>query len=197
MINGVSSTQYIYSGTTSNTSGPAPTYNTTSAYGNDGFAPTTNYSMAASTILSYPISQIIMEDASLAGRYDTWFMGTSDKFLRVGSNWLGKAFLNLLAGNIPLLTSSEKSTQISNNINLWLGRSDLVRTGATPFQSMLLQDTGIKNINDLAIVTNPADQTVLAQMMMAAAVNRGQTVYVDQPTINSWVIAAQQLPKYL
>jgi len=195
MINGISPTPYIYgsSGSTPTASVPGTTFN---AYRTDSFSPSANLSATTSTI-SYSISQIMMEDVSLSSRFNSWFIGTSDRFLRVGSNWLGKAFLNLVAGNIPLLTSSEKSTQISNNISLWLGRSDLVRTGATPFQAMLLQDTGIKNINDLAIISNPADQAVLSQMVSAAAAARGQSVFVDPAMIGNWVSTAQQLPKYL
>lgn len=197
MLDGVSSNPYInntYNGTNVNQTN---TVNTTTGntYGGDNF--TYNNSLSQSIISSYPISQIITESPSLASRFGTFFMSSSETFLKVGSNWLGKSILNLLAGNIPLFTSTAVSTQISNNINTWLGRSDLVRTGMTPTHASIMQQIGIKNINDLAVITNPADQTVVAQMFNATATSTGVPLFVDPMTIASWVNTATQLPKYL
>ena len=124
-------------------------------YPTDGFSPSSSYASLASTPNSYPLSQIMFEQPSLSSRMGTFFMGSSDSFLKVGTTWIGRQFINLLSGNIPILTSKSAATQISNNINLWLGRSDLVRVGANPFEASLLQEVGVKNVNDLAILTNP------------------------------------------
>jgi hypothetical protein len=167
-----------------------------SNYKTDRFTPTASYTALSGSPPNYPISQIIPEDPAAASKFSKWFIGSSNTMLKLGSNWLGKFFVNLVAGNIPIFTSTSVSTQISNNVNLWVGRSDLVRANVTPYQAMLLQDVAIKNINDLSVVTNPNDQAVLAQMVNAASVTRGQPIFVDQPTVASWVATAQTLPKY-
>lgn len=197
MINNVSSTSSINPvyGQSQPTQTGSTTQNTTS-YGTDSFNTSNNYSTLASPS-SMSISQLIAEDPSMANRFSTFFMGTSDRFLKVGSSWLGKSVLNLLAGNIPILTSKTASTQISNNINAWLGRADLVRVGTTAYEASVLQDVGIKNINDLAAVTNPSDQAVVAQMMMAASASRGQPLMVQPSNVSTWVARAQSLPRYL
>jgi hypothetical protein len=199
MINNVSSSSYVnpVSGqTTTNAANSVPGIGTPASYGTDSFSSSNNYA-TLSTPSSMPISQLIAEDPAMANRFSTFFMGTSDRFLKVGSSWLGRSVLNLLAGNFPLLTSSTASTQISNNINAWLGRADIVRAGTTAYEASVLQDVGIKNINDLAAVTNPSDQAVVAQMMVAASTARGQTLLVQPGNVANWVAKAQSLPKYL
>ena len=198
MINTVSSSPFLNkifgsspAGTTTQTSG-----NSTPVYKSDVFNPTTNYSALSSGGVSFPISQIISEDPALASKFSKFFLGTSDRLLRVGTNWLGRFLVNIVAGNIPLFTSSTVSTQISNNVNLWIGRSDLVRAVGNPYNAILLQDVGIKNVNDLAVISNPSDQAVISQMMTAASANRGQPVFIDPMTVSGWVATAQQLPKY-
>lgn len=195
-INGTGFNPYVYNAGSPNQTGSTGTNYNSNAYGSDGFSSSGSYSALSSGGMSYPISQIMAEDPSLAGRFGKWFMGTSDRFLKVGTNWLGRMFVNLVAGNIPLFTSRAESASISNNVNLWLGRSDLVRTGMTPYQATLLQDAGIQNVNDLSIVTNPGDQVVVAQMMTAASANRGYPIMVDQMMVSGWVSQAQQLDKY-
>jgi hypothetical protein len=197
MLNSISSTSYTSNNYSVTNSGQTNNVlNTTSnPYGGDNF--TYNNSLTQSIISSYPISQIITESPSLANRFSKFFMSNSETFLKVGSNWLGKSILNLLAGNIPLITSKSVSTQISNNINIWLGRSDLVRVGMTPTHASIMQQIGIKNINDLSVITNPSDQTVVAQMFNSTATSIGIPLFVDAMTISSWVNTAKQLPKYL
>ena len=198
MINNVSSTSSVnpvYGQTT-----PAQTTSTaspTTSYTTDTFNTSSSYATTLASPSSMSISQLISEDPAMANRFSTFFMGTSDRFLKVGSSWLGRSVLNLLAGNIPILTSSTASTQISNNINAWLGRADIVRAGTTAYEASVLQDVGIKNVNDLAAVTNPSDQAVVAQMMMAASASRGQPLMVQPANVATWVARAQSLPKYL
>mgnify|MGYP001559143999 CR=1 FL=1 len=167
-----------------------------SSFKTDTFKPTASYTALSGEVPSYPISQMIPEDPAAANKFSKWFIGSSNTMLKLGSNWLGKFFVNLVAGNVPIFTSTSVSTQISNNVNLWIGRSDLVRANMTPYQAMLLQDVAIKNLTDLSVVTNPNDQAVLAQMVTAASVTRQQPIFVDAPTVASWVAAAQALPKY-
>jgi len=158
---------------------------------------TTNYSTPSTTSLtSYPVSQIMSEDPNLANRFSKFFLGSSNTLLKLGTNWLGKAFINLIAGNVPLFTSNQASLQISNNISTWVSRSDLVRTGATPYQAALLQDAGIRNVNDLATVTNMTDQAILASRMTTASIARGQAIAVSPANVSAWVNSSLQLPKY-
>ena len=199
MVDGVSSNPYINNNNygNNNVNQTNNTNNTNqNPYGGDNF----NYNNPVSTqsvISSYPISQIITESPSLASKFGKLFMSNSETFLKVGSNWLGKSILNLLAGNIPLVTSASVSTQISNNINTWLGRSDLVRAGMTPIHASIMQQIGIKNISDLAVIKNPGDQAVVSQMFNATAASNGLPIMIDPMTVSSWSNTASQLPKYL
>jgi hypothetical protein len=169
---------------------------TTPVYKTDSFTPTSGYSTLSSGGMSFPIGQIISEDPAMASKFNKFFLGTSDRLLRVGSNWFGRFLVNLVAGNVPLFTSATTSTQISNNVNLWIGRSDLVRAVPNPYNAMLLQDVGVKNVNDLATITNINDQAVVCQRMMAASAARGLPAMIDPMMVSGWVAAAQQLPKY-
>jgi hypothetical protein len=178
-------------GTTAPVNGtPAPVYKS------DSFTSTTNYSALSSGGMSFPISQIISEDPALASKFSKFFLSDSDRLLRVGTNWFGRFLVNMVAGNIPIFTSKTVSTQISNNVNLWIGRSDLVRAVGNPYYASLLQDVGIKNVNDLAIISNPSDQAVISQMMSAVSAQKGAPVYIAPATVAGWNATAQALPKY-
>lgn len=195
-INGTSSTSYTNIGNAQPVVNVAPsTPPISNNYPKDSFTTSGTYS-ATPTAQSYPISQLMYESPSTASRLSSFFMDSSDKFLRVGSNWLGRTFINMLSGNIPFITSSAVSTQVSNNINTWLGRADLVRTGANPYQAMLLQDVGVKNLNDLSALRNAQDQATVAQLMTNASISRGQPVTISPSNVTAWVTLAQQLPKY-
>lgn len=196
-INNTSSTSYVNNtygtqntGAVSNTGG-----NTTNPYSTDGYS--NSVSTLGSGSNSFPVSQIIAESPSIASKFSRFFISSSSSLLRVGSNSVGRFFLNMMAGNIPFITSKTVSTQISNSINVWVGRSDLVRTGMNPMQATLFQDAGIKNVTDLSLIGNPADQGVLAQMVNAAGAARGIPANVTPSQVSSWVAASQQLPKYL
>lgn len=198
MINNIFSTPYVnplsgtsFAGSTTPTSGIK-----TTVYKSDSVNLTANPTPLSSGGISFPISQIMTEDPALASRFGKFFLGTSDRLLRVGTNWFGRFLVNMVAGNFPLFTSKTVSTQISNNVNLWIGRSDLVRAVGNPYSATLLQDVGIKNVNDLAVITNPSDQAVISQMMTAASAQRGQPVFINQMMVSGWVATAQQLPKY-
>lgn len=195
-VNNTSPTPYVNNtygtqNTTNNTQG----YTNTNIYGNDGY--TNSVSALGSGTNSYPVSQIIMESPSIASKFSKFFIGSSSSLLKVGSNSVGRFFLNLMAGNVPFITSKTVSTQISNNINVWVGRSDLVRTGMNPIEASLFQDAGIKNVTDLSLIANPSDQGVLAQMVNAAGAAKGIPVAITPTQVANWVAASQQLPKYL
>lgn len=195
-VNNTSPTPYVNN--TSGTQGVTnnqPAYTNTNTYGNDGY--NSSMSTLGSGTNSYPVSQIISESPSIASTFGKFFIGSSSSLLRVGSNSVGRFFLNLMAGNIPFVTSKTVSTQISNSINVWVGRSDLVRTGMNPIEASLFQDAGIKNVTDLALIGNPSDQAVLAQMVNAAGASRGIPVAISSSQVANWVAASQQLPKYL
>ncbi|PKL76077.1 MAG: hypothetical protein CVV27_12120 [Candidatus Melainabacteria bacterium HGW-Melainabacteria-1] len=151
-------------------------------------------SMAASGSIS-----AIVGDPKAASRFSLFMINTPERLLKVGGGMgsVGRAFLNLLAGNVPLFTPSIQRAEIANNVRLWLSSSDLVRTGATPPQAILLQDVGIWKAQDLAVYQNPADQGVLAQRLAAAAGARGMVGMA--PTLQQvgmWVQTAIQVPKY-
>ena len=175
---------------------PANTANNNQTFPTDGFSPSNNYSTLNAGTNSYPVSQLIAEDTATAGKFTKFFMGNSSSLLRVGSNWLGKVVLNAIAGDIPFITSSANAARISNNVTLWVGRADLVRTGMNPIQAMVLQDAGIKNATDLSRITNLSDQAVLAQLANAAGANRGMNVGITPNNVSTWVASSQQLSKY-
>lgn len=148
-------------------------------------------------ILDYPISAVV-DNPSVAKRLGWFLINSPSKLLSVGAGWggIGRFFVNLIAGNVPIITSSAKAQQISNDVSRWIGKSDLLRTGADPISATLLQDVGIMNVNDLAMITNPVDQNVLHQRITMAASSRG----VTPPTFGmlvSWINTAIQLPKMI
>lgn len=199
-VNNSSSTPYVNNSYgTQNTSQTTPTAGTNNpaGYKTDGYTSSTSYSTLGSGTNSFPVSQIISENPTIASKFSKFFIGNSGSLLRVGSTSVGRFFLNMMAGNVPFLTSKTVSTQISNSINVWVGRSDLVRTGMNPIEATLLQEAGIKNVTDLSMISNPSDQSVLAQMVNAAGAAKGIPVMITQPQVAGWVSAAQQLPKYL
>lgn len=151
-------------------------------------------SMAASGSIS-----AIVGDPSAASRFSLFMINTPQRLLSVGGGMgvVGRAFLNLLAGSVPMFTSSAERAQISNNVRGWLSSADLVRTGAAPQQANLLQDVGVWSAQDLAVYVNPADQSVLAQRLAGAAGARGWGGVAPSPQqVGMWVAAAVQLPKY-
>lgn len=172
------------------TTGYAPAY-AMDAYSGAGYATT---SMAASGSIS-----AIVSDPSAASRFSLFMINTPQRLLSVGGGMgvVGRAFLNLLAGNVPLFTSSAERAQISSNVRTWLSSADLVRTGAAPAQATLLQDVGIWSAQDLAVYVNPADQAVLAQRLAGAAGARGWGgVAPSAQQVGMWVATAVQVPKY-
>lgn len=198
-VNNSSPTPYINNSTGGQpVSQSAPVNNSpNSGYRTDNYSATNPYSTLSSGGTSYPVSQIISENPTIAGKFSKFFVGSSSSLLRVGSSSVGRFFLNMMAGNVPFFTNKTVSTQISNSINVWVGRSDLVRTGMNPIEATLFQEAGIKNVTDLSMIGNPADQGVLAQMVTAAGAAKGIPVQITQSQVASWVAAAQQLPKYL
>jgi len=145
---------------------------------------------------SYPVSSII-EDMTVSSRYSLFFINNTNRLLSLGTTWggVGRFILNALAGNVPIFTSSDKSQLISSNVSRWVGRADLLRVGASPVHTVLFQDVGVMNMNDLSYITNPMDQGVLCQRLQMAGAARG---IMDIPTIGmvqQWVQIAQTLPK--
>lgn len=168
------------------------------AYQQDGwsgqtYAASAPVSMAASGSISS-----IVGDSSAASRMSLFFINSPQRLLSVGAGMgsVGRTFINLLAGNVPLFTSSAKAQQISTNVRHWISSADLVRTGASAFHTALLQDVGIWNARDLAMLVNPMDQSVLAQRLQAAAAARGTADFPTPQMVGSWVGAATQLPFY-
>lgn len=197
-VNGSSPTPYINntsSGQSVNQTNQVN--NSTSGYRTDNYSATNSYSTLGSGTNSYPVSQIISENPTIAGKFNKFFIGSSSSLLKVGSSSVGRFFLNMMAGNVPFFTNKTVSTQISNSISVWVGRADLVRTGMNPTEATLLQEAGIKNVTDLALIGNPSDQSVLAQMATAAGAAKGIPLQINQTQVSNWVTAAQQLPKYL
>lgn len=198
MVQAVGGTNTYYPSTpTQGVSPVAPTGNPygsayqTDAYSGTSYAPT---SMAASGTISS-----IVTDPKAASRFSLFMINSPQRLLSIGGGMgaIGRGFINLLAGNIPLFTSAADSYQISNNVRLWLSSADLVRTGAAPAQATLLQDIGIWKAQDLAIYVNPADQAVLAQRMAGAAAARGMVGMAPSAgQVGMWVQSAIQAPKY-
>lgn len=200
MVQGVSGSNPYY-GYAPPTSGPVAPANVTAGqttpYQNDAYAgnayATTNTSMAASGSISS-----IVSDPGAASRFSLFFINTPDRLLSVGAGLgaVGRGFLNLLAGNVPLFTSSARSAEISNNVRVWMSSADLMRTGANSNHAVLLQDVGIWKAQDLAVYYNPADQSVLSQRMAAAGAARGIMDIPSPAMINSFVQAANQVSHY-
>lgn len=168
-----------------------------SAYQSDAYSGG-SYASPVSMAASGSISAIV-SDPGAASRFSLFLINSPDRLLKVGGGLgvVGRSFLNLLAGNIPLFTSASERTQISNNVRLWMSGADLMRTGATANQSRLLQDIGIWKAQDLAIYVNPADQAVLAGRLAGAAAARGLMGEVPSPAmVGSWVQMAHQVSHY-
>lgn len=172
-----------------------------------GYAPQSGYTMDAYSGASYATASMaasgsisaIVSDPKAASRFSLFLINTPQRLLSVGGGMgvVGRAFLNMLAGNVPLFTSAAERAQISNNVRLWLSSADLVRTGAAPAQATLLQDVGVWTAQDLAIYVNPADQNVLAQRLAGAAGARGWGgAAPSAQQVGMWVASAVQLPKY-
>ncbi len=152
-----------------------------------------NVSMAASGSISS-----IVSDPAASRRFSMFMINSPDRLLKVGAGFgaVGRGFLNLLAGNVPLFTSSAKSAEISGNVRLWLSSADLMRTGANANHALLLQDVGIWNAQDLAVYYNPADQAVLSQRMAGAAAARGITDVPSPAMVGGFVQTAAQVTHY-
>ncbi len=167
-------------------------------YQTDGYSGGSYYAAPMSMASTGTLSAIV-SDSGAASRFSLFMINSPERLLKVGGGMgaVGRGFLNLLAGNIPLFTSSAQRAQISGNVQLWLSSADLVRTGANAIQATLLQDVGVYKAQDLALYTNPSDQGVLAQRLAGAAAARG--VMGQAPpaqTVGAWVQAAVQAPKY-
>ena len=197
MVQAVGSTNpyYAYAPATGTASATTTggTYGT--AYQMDAYS---GSSYATSAAASGSISAIVT-DPKAASRFSLFLINSPSRLLAVGGGMgvVGRAFLHMLAGSVPLFTSSAERAQISNNVRLWLSSADLVRTGATPAQANLLQDVGVWTAQDLSVYVNPTDQSVLAQRLAAAAGARGWPGTAPAPqTVGMWVAAAIQAPKY-
>lgn len=181
------------------TAGVAPVsgYTTASAYQMDSYGGSSYYS-AQSMAAQGSISAIVSDPAA-ASRMSLFLINTPDRLLKVGAGLgvVGRFFIHMLAGSVPLFTSSAQQAQIKQNVFTWLSSADLLRVGATPQQTRLLQDVGIWNVQDLTLYVNPADQAVLAQRLTSAAMARGMpTEAPNAAVVGAWVQAAIQLPKY-
>lgn len=170
---------------------------TQTPYQSDAYAGGNYYMANTSMAASGSISSIVL-DPKTASRFSLFMINTPDRLLTVGAGLggVGRGFLNLLAGNVPLFTSSARSTEISNNVRLWMSSADLMRTGANANHATLLQDIGIWKAQDLAVYYNPADQAVLSQRMAGAAAARGITDIPSPAMIGGFVQAANQVSHY-
>ena len=200
MVQGVGGSNPYYGYAPSSTGAPtAPTQGAapTQAYQADAYAGG-NYYMANTSMAASGSISAIVSDPQAASRFSLFFINTPDRLLTVGAGMgaIGRGFLNLLAGNVPLFTSSARSTEISNNVRLWMSSADLMRTGANANHAVLLQDIGIWKAQDLAVYYNPADQAVLSQRMAAAAAARGIADIPSPAMIGGFVQAAGQVSHY-
>jgi hypothetical protein len=178
---------------TPNTGGPAPMGAPTGApnpFAPDGFA--SQYMAATGIEIKLPIESIV-DDAGAAGRFKAFFMKTSEGLLTVGGNSFGRAFLNLLAGAVPIFTPASKRTEIAANVMSWVGRADLVRSGCSALDARLLQSCGVFTITDLAHMSSPMDQATLVGRLAMAAYQFGFPVPSPE-MVSSWVSAAMTLP---
>lgn len=159
--------------------------------GNDYYAP---MSMAAQGGIGS-----IVGDSAAASRLSAFLINTPERLLKVGAGLgvVGRFVVNVLSGSVPMFTSSAQQAQIKQNVFGWISSADLLRTGATPNQTRMLQDVGIWNVQNLTLYTNPADQAVLAQRLAGAAAARGLMMEApNQGMVSAWVNAAMGLPKY-
>lgn len=194
---GASNTYYGYAPT----QGAAPVAPTGGSYGSaytadaySGSSYATGTSMAASGSIS-----AIVNDPKAASRFSLFLINSPSRLLAVGGGMgvVGRAFLNMLAGSVPLFTPSAQRAEIASNVRLWLSSADLVRLGAAPAQATLMQDVGIWRAQDLAVYVNPADQSVLAQRLAAAAGARGWGTAAPSPQqVGMWVANANSVTKY-
>ncbi len=157
-----------------------------------------NYYMANTSMAASGSISAIVSDPKAASRFSLFLINTPDRLLTVGAGLgsVGRGFLNLLAGNVPLFTSSAQSAEISNNVRLWMSSADLMRTGANANHAVLLQDIGVWKAQDLAVYYNPSDQAVLSQRMAGAAAARGITDIPTPAMIGGFVQAANQVNHY-
>lgn len=180
-------------------SAPATSYQTSpSPYQGDTYAGSSYYSSSVSMAASGSISAIV-GDPKAASRFSMFMINSPERLLKVGAGLgvVGRGFLNLLAGNVPLFTSSAQSAEISHNVRTWLSSADLVRTGASPTHALLLQDVGVWRAQDLALYVNPADQAVLASRLAGAAAARGLGQFTPSAQmVGSWVQVSHQLTHY-
>lgn len=168
-----------------------PTYRT------DSYTPTA-YSASSMGATSYTALSSIINDPSAANRLGMFMINSPSRLLSVGAGWgsVGRFIVNVLSGNVPLVTSAQKQQEISSNVGRWISSADLIRTGASPFHATLLQDVGIWNVKDLAMIANPTDQGVLAQRLQMAASARGSGDFPNAMMVGSWVQSSIMLPKY-
>lgn len=140
----------------------------------------------------------IVGDPKALSRMNMFMINSSDRLLKVGAGFgvVGRFFVNMLAGKVPLFTSSAQAQQVENNVSTWLSSADLVRTGSTPFQTSLLQNEGIWKTKDLQFIVNPTDQSVLASRLTAASAAKGQPQTITQGMVANWVAVAQTLTHY-
>jgi hypothetical protein len=162
----------------------------TNTFAPDGFA--AQYKAATGIEIKLPIETIV-DDAGAAGRFKAFFMKTSEGLLTVGGNSFGRAFLNVLAGAVPIFTPASKRTEIAANVMNWVGRADLVRSGCSATDARLLQSCGVFTITDLARMSSPMDQATLAGRLAMSAYQFGFPV-PSPASVASWVATAVTLP---
>lgn len=171
---------------------PTPTYQA------DSYTGGSNYYAPMSMAAQGGIGSIV-GDSAAASRLSAFLINTPDRLLKVGAGLgvVGRFFVNVLSGSVPMFTSSAQQAQIKQNVFGWISSADLMRTGATPNQSRMMQDVGLWNVQNLTLYTNPADQAVLAQRLAGAAAARGLMAEApNQGMVSAWVNAAIGLPKY-
>jgi hypothetical protein len=182
--------------------GAAPVATAPSAYTNpyqaDSYRGGSDYYAPMSMAAQGGIGSIV-GDSAAASRLSAFLINTPDRLLKVGAGLgvVGRFFVNVLSGSVPMFTSSAQQTQVKQNVFGWISSADLLRTGATPNQTRLLQDVGIWNVQNLTLYGNPADQAVLAQRLAGAAAARGMMGEApNQGMVGAWVNASMALPKY-
>lgn len=185
-VYGVQPTGYTYP------TAPMGTTPPTGTFAPDGFA--AKFMSATGTTIQLPVASIV-DDASVASRFNACFIKTSESLLKVGGDGgsFGRFFLNLLAGAVPLFTPASKRAEISTKVLNWVGQADLVRSGCSPTDAKLLQACGIFSITDLARITNPMDQATLSGRLQMTAYQYGYPPPAPA-SLASWVATAQTLP---
>lgn len=149
-------------------------------------------STASSSVPLYPIN-LVVDDPSAASHLKFFFIGSASSLLKVGASPLGRSFLGLFAGAVPLFTPSAQASMIRSNVTMWVNRADMTRAGMDPMSAKVLQSAGVMGVADLARYASPMDQAMLAAKAAPIAAGMG-IAPPNAATISLWVRTAQQLP---